>query len=1007
MPNIDKAKIAAGKLAKTINSLADQAAPKTEIAYVTDINYISQGFLYAKLGSSTVRVSCSTSTSVSTGTAIYVRRMRNDKNSAYILEGSGGGVSGSGTSVIYSVSSGGSGSGTANYIPIWSTTTTLGDSSIWYSSSGNYYQLYNRGWVLTSDNSSSGQRLSFQTKASGGSVLNTTDLGQLSWYGWLTSAYSEAAKIAAVVDGTPSAGYVPASIVFYAASASGSLQEHGRMTSAGEFHWSGNAASGKFELDADGDITRIKSLSYDWPSLHANGLLTDDGSGNLTWVPGESHYRLHSIIATADHSVSGSANDLVGLTGIDTLGILTPASTIHENDIPIGGTSGAITWTGLQTFQEGIKIDDDKLVTLGYADNYATLGSTSSGELQIITYTNTAGGNLNLKPAGSVILDPAGNNVVPNLNYDINLGLINKKYLTLHAAELWVETLVAQDTMATIGGRILVGPTTQLVAEVATGDNHIHVKHNQMANGDRVYLEADGKVEFMAITSAPSGTGPYTYTVTRNLDGSSVNAWDAGDAVFNTGATGDGFIDIYSINAVSAIGCYGPTILGNIRNSDTYNDWSPRWAIGNLTNLYDYGSNVYGAAFGSYSGAWISMDSTAGVRVMNQTANTAQWDMSGNLRIGELGATKANLYITGSGDDAGDLDIRLNTTSLIHLDHDGSGYLASNNINWDASGNANIAGWFIGATAITATGVTMTSGANASIAFGATPPVSSISGTGIYVDKTGLYGLTSDEQQIRIEGTTGKLIAGDNKVTLSKEGLTFKAIAASAAGAGEIARWKNNSDELTGMIFVGNWATAVESTRAGDATENVEMCFWAGADSNHTARIKLEAVSNLDMATLEIRSSGITASKLTANYLLSTSSVFAGTASTKNKAGHFYGEDSDGHVVLWNDQRAVIAANVYYDTANDYWAFASANTAALMEVNRNGNIGWYYAADDDGGGGPTEDHKVNWGASPYYKMQLNASGDLRITGDFIGNMVTESATEPGTTWPGMIWIDTS
>ena len=41
-----------------------------------------------------------------------------------------------------------------------------------------------------------------------------------------------------------------------------------------------------------------------------------------------------------------------------------------------------------------------------------------------------------------------------------------RKFLTLHAAELWVETLVAQDTMATIGGRILVGPTTTLTVDL-------------------------------------------------------------------------------------------------------------------------------------------------------------------------------------------------------------------------------------------------------------------------------------------------------------------------------------------------------------------------------------------------------------------------------------------------------------------------------------------------------------------------------------------------------------
>ena len=66
----------------------------------------------------------------------------------------------------------------------------------------------------------------------------------------------------------------------------------------------------------------------------------------------------------------------------------------------------------------------------------------------------------------------------------------------------------------------------------------------------------------MGITSAPSGTGPYTYTVVRNLDGSGGNTWYAGDAVFNTGTTNEGFIDLYSIDSVRAGTTTGPTIAG-------------------------------------------------------------------------------------------------------------------------------------------------------------------------------------------------------------------------------------------------------------------------------------------------------------------------------------------------------------------------------------------------------------------------------------------------------------
>jgi hypothetical protein len=232
----------------------------------------------------------------------------------------------------------------------------------------------------------------------------------------------------------------------------------------------------------------------------------------------------------------------------------------------------------------------------------------------------SSGGNYIMQPTGDIVLDPDGFDVLPNLGYEINLGSLQKKYLTLHAAELWVETLVAQDTITTIGGRILIGPTTTLTADIGTGDTTIYVKHNQMTNGDRVVMESNGKIEFMAITSAPGGVGPYSYTVTRNLDASGSNVWYAGDAVFNTGQDGDGFIDVFSIQGIHGSGT-GPTIIGNVRNSATYNDWNEYWAIGNLDGVYGYGADTYGIGLGRYATNYnhLTIDDTNGIRFFSDT----------------------------------------------------------------------------------------------------------------------------------------------------------------------------------------------------------------------------------------------------------------------------------------------------------------------------------------------------------------------------------------------------
>lgn len=247
-------------------------------------------------------------------------------------------------------------------------------------------------------------------------------------------------------------------------------------------------------------------------------------------------------------------------------------------------------------------------------------------------------------------------NVLPSAAYARDVGSLTQPWRSVYAAELVVQTLVAQNVMATIGGRILVGPTTELTRALGNGvgDTTIYVKHNEMASGDRAYLQKSGQVEFLAITSAATEITPneeYSYTVTRDLDGSGRNSWVAGDAVVNTGTTGDGFIDIYSTSGVNAGTTNGPTIVGNVRNSGTWSDWSSAWAIGNLKNLYGLGgSDIYGAAFGKYANgsSFITVDATNGVRIQNRASGAdtvvGQWDASGNLTLGQVATNSGNAY---------------------------------------------------------------------------------------------------------------------------------------------------------------------------------------------------------------------------------------------------------------------------------------------------------------------------------------------------------------------------
>ena len=249
--------------------------------------------------------------------------------------------------------------------------------------------------------------------------------------------------------------------------------------------------------------------------------------------------------------------------------------------------------------------------------------------------------NGTLNSNSDITISLAGNSILPNTGYAYNLGSLSKKYLTLHAAELWVETLVSQNTKATIGGRVLIGESNELINDLSATDFFINVKYNNFTGNDIIYLEADSKVEFMKVlyltSSAP---GNYEYEVQRNLDGTGANQWYAGDALFNTGNIGDGFIDLYSIKGIKGISQCGPTIAGNVRNSLTYNDWTENWAIGNLSGLYGYTTNIFGAGLGKYANnsSYVTIDSVNGFAIKHKD------DSGTEIKVIELNASGSGFF---------------------------------------------------------------------------------------------------------------------------------------------------------------------------------------------------------------------------------------------------------------------------------------------------------------------------------------------------------------------------
>lgn len=441
----------------------------------------------------------------------------------------------------------------------------------------------------------------------------------------------------------------------------------------------GNANAHHAQLHSLADPTHHSGqLPWAWLNKVGSDLahLETRSHDSLQDVTADQHHdKLHNVVDTNHHSIGGSTWDVVGKTAAGALGLITPQDSV----------------TSVQTAL--LKATNGRTTLYEY---YAT------GRMRT-PLVDTASGSLTLSPAGTAVL--------PTGSIQKDLGDYNRKWRSLYAAELYVETLVAQDVLATIGGRIMVAPTTKTISDTNSSQTTIEVEHNNITGAYIYMATAPGgmaQVEVMRVTAGPTViAGGYRYTVQRNIDGSGANGWVAGSAVANIGATaGQGWIDLTSTNTV--YNHLGPTMTIYSRTGMTaWTDAKPVVSIGNLRSWVDYGADEFGFALGNdltllpqsgFSG--MTGDRVQGLRMFNtqiemysSTVNTGKWYINGSLvlatlgvddvpnrdfvfdaasgvlRVGKTGENKPNLYWNGSS-----LRLRMNETTVIELASDGKSY---------------------------------------------------------------------------------------------------------------------------------------------------------------------------------------------------------------------------------------------------------------------------------------------------------------------------------------------
>jgi Chaperone of endosialidase len=448
------------------------------------------------------------------------------------------------------------------------------------------------------------------------------------------------------------------------------------------------ASSALLSVGPNGDVVAGALAAADLPSVFTRRDVAETIGETWTWAPGK------AIVFSAGDSPAPPL-----LTGRSTgTRVVVHPHTGGTTEYAIGIDSGAL-WQSTPLGQthkwysgatERLRLDATGTLTLLNGSGTLNLSEPSLGNGRL-----EAPGSLDLAAGTALYLSTgaASNLIVPVTGYKENLGTINRKYLSLHAAELWVETLVAQDTLATIGGRIVVGATTTLTRDLAPSATTIYVKHNAFEldtgdeHGSKLVLQAAGKFETLWVTSAtvPAAQpqGDYAYTVQRDVTvpgtvGGVGSPWYAGDAVFDTGKlqTGGAFIDLYSVKGLNPGTSAGPTIVGNVRIGHWGTEWREHWAIGNLKGVYGNTGRVMGAAFGDTNGIHLQIDAVNGIRFLGgggtSGLNYGQWDTSGNL---SLGYASGGQFVFSAA--TGNVSMRFNGVEKIGLRSDGSVHLSA------------------------------------------------------------------------------------------------------------------------------------------------------------------------------------------------------------------------------------------------------------------------------------------------------------------------------------------
>lgn len=273
----------------------------------------------------------------------------------------------------------------------------------------------------------------------------------------------------------------------------------------------------------------------------------------------------------------------------------------------------------------------DKTVTLVAGNGLSGGGDLSANR----TFDVSAGLGIDFDVNGAVIVDLAenftwlGNHsfgtttyakaIMPHVSDLYDLGDSAHLWRKIFASELsavvfakYEQVLLGGWFTVSKGEGILPADVTSLNGTINLGPDFVFTANDIIVF--RGISNGLPQVEYVKVLSLVSDT---TYLVTRDLDGSGANDWNAGTVYAIYGQVGNGRIEL---NA------YDSPRLSVFSHADTIAGFREQVRIGDLINDWGYSASTYGGAFGSYESgkANITIDPTNGIRIRNYDQTVIQ-----------------------------------------------------------------------------------------------------------------------------------------------------------------------------------------------------------------------------------------------------------------------------------------------------------------------------------------------------------------------------------------------